>query len=95
MIYLLNNNTLPWSNFHLTFSNYELKDYLRERQKLEYTKELFNIVPKPLKNMVKSILTLEFEEEPPYDYIIEKIKEQILNLKEESTEPHNFEWTHN
>jgi hypothetical protein len=68
---------------------------LRERQKLEYTKELFKIVPKPLKNMVKSILTLEFEEEPPYSYIIEKLKAQIKKLKEESTEPHNFEWTLN
>ena len=95
MIYLLNNDTLPWSNFHVEFADYELKDYLKERQKLEYTKDLFSIVPKPLKNMVKSILTLDFEEEPPYNYIIEKIKGQINHLKEESTEPHNFEWTLN
>lgn len=89
MIYLLNNGSLPWSNFHSKFEGYEFKDFLKERQKIEYTKALFDMVPKSLRGLIKKILTLSFEEEPPYEKIIEKLKKE---LKKESDEHHKFEW---
>ena len=75
MIYFLNNGSLPWSDFSTMFEHldYEFKDFLKERQKLEYTKALFDMVPKSLRSMIKKVLTLTFEEEPPYEMIIEKI----------------------
>jgi hypothetical protein len=40
MIYLLNDNKLPWSGFSQEFRdcNYEFEDYLKERLKIKYTK---------------------------------------------------------
>lgn len=68
MIYFLNDGSLPWSDFHTKFEsqNYDFKDFLKERQKIEYTKELFDIVPKSLRSIIKTVLTLNFEEDPPY-----------------------------
>lgn len=60
MIYLLNKNQLPWCDFHKQFKNqnYEFKDFLRERLDIKYTKEVFKIVPKELREMLKRIFTL-------------------------------------
>lgn len=39
MIYLLNKNYLPWCDFHKKFkdTNYEFKDFLKERLDIKYT----------------------------------------------------------
>lgn len=77
MVYLLNKNYLPWSDFNSTFKEYEFKDFLRERLELRYTKEVFRLIPRDLRDMFKKVFTLTFEEEPPYDYIIKTINEEI------------------
>lgn len=75
MIYLINNGNLPWSDLHKKFQGkkYEFKNLVKERLKVEYIKDLFDICPKPIKKFVKNILVLQFEEEPKYDYYIEKL----------------------
>ena len=72
MIYLLHDNTLPWSNFAQVFKdkNYEFKDYLRERIDIKYTREVIDMCPKSMTFMLKKILTMKFEEVPPYDDLI-------------------------
>ena len=94
MIYFLNDGQLPWSNFHTKFEDqdYEFKDFLKERQKIEYTKQLFDIVPKSLRSIIKTVLTLTFEEDPPYDKIYDKLNKEISNLNKASQQPHIFEW---
>ncbi len=79
MIYLLNDSFLPWSDFHKKFkdANFEFKDFLRERLEIKYTKEVFKLAPKSLREILKRVLTLQFDEEPPYDEIIEKLKFEI------------------
>lgn len=77
MVYLLNKNYLPWSDFNSKFKEYEFKDFLRERLELKYTKEVFRLIPRDLRDMFKRVFTLTFEEEPPYDYIINSIKDEI------------------
>ena len=101
MVYLLNKNYLPWCDFHKKFkdTSYEFKDFLRERLEIKYTKEVFRIIPKDLREMFKKVFTLQFEEEPPYEFIINTIKGEIQ--KDAQIGPHNqpinheFEWTHN
>ena len=44
---------------------------------IKYTKEVFKIVPKDLREMLKRIFTLQFQDEPPYDYIIKSITSEI------------------
>lgn len=80
MVYLLNKNYLPWCDFHKKFkdTNFEFKDFLRERLEIKYTKEVFRIIPKELREMFKKVFTLQFEEEPPYEYIINSITSEIL-----------------
>jgi hypothetical protein len=72
MVYLLNKNYLPWCDFHKKFkdTNYEFKDFLKERLDIKYTKELFKLIPKDLREMIKNNFTLQFDDKPPYDYII-------------------------
>jgi hypothetical protein len=81
MFYLLNNNYLPWCDFYKKFKDteYEFKDFLRERLGIKYTKEVFQIIPKDLREMFKKVFTLQFDEEPPYEYIINSIKGEMKN----------------
>ena len=87
MIYLLNENKLPWSNFNKKFKDLEksFSDYLSERLELHYTKELFKMVPKSFRAVLKEILVLTFDQEPKYDYYISKIKHEMM--KEEKLGP--------
>ena len=54
------------------------------------------MVPKSLRSIIKKVLMLDFEEEPPYDMIIEKLKKEVLkNVKlGPDLQPmnHCFEW---
>ncbi len=47
MIYLLNDNYLPWCDIERKYDNegMEFKDVLRERLEIEYTKKLFSMIP--------------------------------------------------
>lgn len=60
MCYLLNKNYLPWRDFHKKFKDQdmEFKDFLRERLDIKYTKEVFRIIPKYLRDMYKKVFTL-------------------------------------
>lgn len=80
MVYLLNNNYLPWCDFHKRFKQkkYEFKDFLKERLDIQYTKEVFSIIPKNLREMFKRVFTMTFEEDPPYDLIVNSLKREIM-----------------
>ena len=101
MTYLLNKNKLPWSDFHKEFQDqgYDFDDFLNQRLDIEYTKKVFKLIPRSLRQPLKKILTLKFEETPPYDYLIDKITRQIQ--KEVKFGPdmqpitHVFEWAQN
>jgi len=60
MVYLLNGNFLPWCDFHKKFKekNYEFKDFLRERLDIKYTKEVFRMISKDLRNVFKKVFTM-------------------------------------
>ena len=73
MIYLLNGNKLPWGSMVKDNPTYELSDFLQERLDLKYTKMIFDIVPKSLRNTIKKIFMLGFEDDPPYDLFIGKL----------------------
>ena len=47
MVYLLNDNYLPWCDIESRFAQQgmEFKDVLRERLEIEFTKRLFNMIP--------------------------------------------------
>lgn len=47
MIYLLNDNYLPWCDIEQRFvqQGMEFKDVLRERLEIEFTKRLFSMIP--------------------------------------------------
>lgn len=42
------------------------KDFLQERAKIQYMAELISMAPPTMEIMIKKILMLEFDEEPPY-----------------------------
>ena len=50
MIYLLNDNYLPWCDIESKFiqQGMEFKDVLRERLEIEFTKRLFSMIPSKL-----------------------------------------------
>lgn len=47
MIYLLNNNYLPWCDIEEKFTKEQMdfKDVLKERLQISYTKRLFKMIP--------------------------------------------------
>jgi hypothetical protein len=96
MIYLLNGSWLPWINIASEFPEYDLKDWLKERLNFQYTQEFFEMVPKSLRSTIKKVLMLDFEDEPPYDLIIDKLKKELLKNVElgPDMQPigHCFEW---
>lgn len=57
------------------------------------------MTPRSLRHMLKKILTLQFDEEPPYDKIIESLKSEIRSNSKIGSDnqviQHQFEWTHN
>lgn len=83
LIYLYNNNYLPWRDFKGTF-----KQMVIQRLQLKVTKSLFRMIPSKLytqplwdnlsvgclENCLKYVLLLNFDEEPQYEYLIEELK---------------------
>lgn len=81
LIYLLNDNKLPWSDFCVRFKdqNYEFKDYLVERLKLKYSQRQYKLVPDGLKKLFKKVFTLKFEEDPPFAVLREALVNEYNN----------------
>jgi hypothetical protein len=54
MIYLLNDNYLPWCDIESRFvqQGMEFKDVLRERLEIEFTKRLFSMIPSRQNNFL-------------------------------------------
>ena len=75
MVYLLNDNSLPWDNFHKKFKHekYEFKNFLMERLQIKYSQEVYKMISPDLKPIFKKVFMLRFEEEPPYDQILEAL----------------------
>ena len=69
MVYLMNKNFLPWHDFHRRFKDHpsQFREMLRERLEIKYTKQIFQMIPKDLRQIFKKVFTLAFDEEPPYD----------------------------
>lgn len=73
LIYLLNDNYLPWCDIESRFvqQGMEFKDVLRERLEIEFTKRLFTMIPskdylveKSIEELIqtlKNVLTLKFD----------------------------------
>jgi len=101
MIFLLNNGSLPWTDFGKKFkgNNYTFEDYLRERVNVKYSREVMDLCPDNLKGIMKKVLLLGFVDTPPYDEIIDKIKKEIARDVQigPDLEPiiHEFEWQQN
>eukprot|EP00347_Sterkiella_histriomuscorum_P017575 403348809 len=97
MIYLLNENYLPWCDIEKKYEQgMEFKDVLRERLEIEYTKRLFSMIPKELIQTLKNILTLKFDQEPDYDEIIQAINKTKQNyIGQSPSVAVQFEWTVN
>ena len=72
LIYLINNKTLPWSDFDMRFKgmNFKFQDLLKERLKRHYSCQLFKMVPNNLQECLKSVLCLKYEDTPNYDHIL-------------------------
>ena len=72
LIYLLNNKTLPWSNFEKDFKGQGMifRDFLAERLKKKYTRQLFKMIPSEMCDCLKKVFMMGFDEEPPYDEIL-------------------------
>ena len=106
LIYLLNGQKLPWSHI------FERKDFqsqttlqtLMERTQSCMQVALLNMVPIQLQKCLQRVLYLRFQEAPPYDYIVQSLKECFewaLALENEglrvadSAAFHRFEWNRN
>ena len=73
LIYLLNGQKLPWSDFQTRFkdANMQFSDFLRHRLKRYYSRELFTKIPENLQVCLKRVMCIKFNEEPPYDQILQ------------------------
>ena len=63
LIYMLNGNDLPWSNFEDRYcqENFDLRKMLRERLLSSYTRRLFAGLPNILAECLKKVLLLQFD----------------------------------
>lgn len=69
LIYLINDEYLPWCDLLSRDPNAgkpDLKQLLKERLNLKYTRSLFTLVPNELTDILKKVLTLTFDEKPKY-----------------------------
>jgi len=59
---------LPWTGFKKDFEGEfnSLKEYLKERSKIECIQELIRMAPVKFQKMIIKLLSLEFSEAPPY-----------------------------
>ena len=80
MIYMLNDNKLPWSDFQMKNDDGEdsFSEFLNQRLDLKYTKELFKMSPRSLRRVLREILVLKFDEKPNYRHYIDKIKAEMM-----------------
>jgi|LauGreDrversion4_2_1035121.scaffolds.fasta_scaffold2200880_1 hypothetical protein len=60
--------------------NLELKNLIKARLELKYTKILFSQIPKELIECLKHILSLNFDDRPNYKFIRESL--QLALMKE-------------
>ena len=76
LIYLINNQSLPWSDFGTKYNtpNMKFSDFLLERLQKKYTRKLFQMIPNDLYDCLKKVLCLKFDQEPPYDYILKNLQ---------------------
>ena len=72
----------------------EFKDILKERLEIDYTKRLFKLIPRDMVNMLKYILTLRFDQEPDYNYVIKEVQNVLNKEIAKITSPNQpkFEW---
>jgi hypothetical protein len=58
--------------------NYQFEDYIKERLDIKYTWMVIDMCPQSLKCLFKRVITMGFEDEPPYAEIIQAFKNEIL-----------------
>lgn len=76
LVYLLNNQKLPWSNINPLSENcsFSLREALQHRLRKVHTMHLFQQIPFQLQRCLKDVMTISFEEAPPYDKIIKSLQ---------------------
>lgn len=77
MAFMLNDSSLPWSNFRDEFEDYEFKDFLKERLKTKYILKLLHIFSAKLRPVMTKVHQMKFEDEPPYAEIIDALNAEI------------------
>lgn len=85
LIYLLNDKNLPWKGFEQKFKKYgnkALVKALQERQKKKYTLQLFKMIPNRLHSLLKEVLCLDFDQEPPYSRLISALSSCLVEVKQ-------------
>ena len=68
----------------------DFQDYLQKRMQKTYTRQLFTMIPQDLHTCLKRVLMLQFDEEPPYDDILNTLQsffEKSVALKTPSGPP--------
>ena len=79
IIFLINKNRLPWIPVYKDQS-LNLSQKLKLRTETHYQIKFIDVVPKQLKDCVIKVLKLNFNEEPPYDYIITTLKKYFYEI---------------
>ena len=78
LIYLLNNNRLPW--YKITFAeNFNLKTVLNQRCQKLMIKEVRKWAPPLINKCLKHILKLRYDERPPYEQIMIILEKQFAH----------------
>ena len=76
LIYLMNNNKLPWSDFD-NQKDFSFKDCLKQRLKKSMMEKLFTMIPCYLCDCLKCALSQSFKEKPPYIYLLYILNESF------------------
>ncbi len=77
LIFLLNDQKLPWTDFQERFDFDDFEDYLKERMKPQYQYQVIEMCPQSLKPLLRKVMLLDFKDDPPYDEIISTLQEEI------------------
>lgn len=75
LIYLINRQKLPWMGLARCFKGKKMhfNDFLQHRMNKTYTHQLFDMVPVEMRLCLMKTLCLKFDQEPPYDLILESL----------------------
>jgi len=76
LVYLLNDQTLPWSHFEARFekSSHPEKKAIQHRLFKCYTRQIVNMIPAEMFECFKQIMRCRFDEVPKYNLILQSLQ---------------------